>query len=171
MQSIGLTFITLIGIVMLGFGGFYSIQKLKDPKAYIVATDQKVGDLYKINQSSIDEDISLYKTVPIIPEIPEPVADPIKTTSDTSSDTSLTAKIQKIIDQKIVLKNGSRGAYVGAIQEFMNLYFKKSAKIDNDFGKLLEADLKKFQTQNKISATGQTGPQTLNAMVAWLKKN
>lgn len=60
---------------------------------------------------------------------------------------------------------------MGTIQTFMNAYFKKTLKIDNDFGKTLEADVKKFQTQNKITATGQVATKTIQAMINWTEKN
>jgi hypothetical protein len=35
----------------------------------------------------------------------------------------------------------------------------------------LESNVKKFQSQNKISQTGQVGASTLQMMIMWLEKN
>jgi hypothetical protein len=113
---------------------------------------------------------------------------PIDTTSPTTQDSEQNALVSigigaqthfsetlllitEVRYQKIVFKKGSRGAAVGTIQTFMNAYFKKTLKIDNDFGKTLEADVKKFQTQNKITATGQVATKTIQAMINWTEKN
>jgi hypothetical protein len=95
---------------------------------------------------------------------------PKSDTTTTSSDTTL-GTLKNLLQQKTVLKMGSKGPAVGAVQKVMNAYFTKNLKIDNDFGKTLETDLKKFQTQNKITPTGQTGPQTLQKLIDWVGKH
>ena len=68
------------------------------------------------------------------------------------------------------MKVGSKGTRVGTVQNFLNLYFKTSKKIDNDFGATMKADVIKFQKAVGLTADGQTGPTTYLKMIDWLKK-
>ncbi len=158
MKSISFTIITLLVIGGLGAGGYFAVKSLKDPSSYIPVTTTRIGDLHRIEtepQSTVVE-----------PTTPAPVvvvADPVEN--------DLKTNIQGLIDKKITLKVGSKGPNVGYIQEFMNNYFKKKLKVDNDFGKTLEANIKAFQKATGVSQTGQIGPTTLGKMVDWLNKN
>ena len=167
MRNIGFTIATSGLVIALAAGGYFALTSMTDPGHYAQGNEQSIGDLYAV-QTTKDT------PAPVFDE-PETTAAPV--TTQTPADTKpapvqtsndLASRIQSLIDQKIVLKAGSKGANVGTIQEFMNKYLAKTLKIDNDFGKTLEANVKTFQAQNKISATGQVGPQTLAKMKAWL---
>lgn len=164
MKSFGFTLLSLLIIVALIIGGYFAVTSLKSPASYVDAKTEKIGDLRQVVTDTGP------RAIPEGTETPAP--EPVVTTpppADTSSD--LQTNIQKLADAQTVLKIGAKGASVGYIQEFMNLYFKKTAKVDGDFGKTTETNVKTFQGQNKITQTGQVGPQTLKAMVAWLEKN
>ncbi len=98
------------------------------------------------------------------------------TTSSSSSTTSsgsygdLENALQKLIDDNVLMKNGSRGTRVGTIQEFLNVYNGTDSKMDNDFGATTENQVKAFQKTEGLSADGQTGPNTYKKMIEWLKK-
>ena len=168
MKQFGFTLVTLAVIGLLGYGGYFALMSLKNPKTYIVQDREKIGDLHKL-ATTTDSD-SARKSHEALA-----VATTTATTSVTASvvvsDNSLQTQLQNLLDQKTVLKKGSRGVVVGTVQTFMNMYFKKTLKIDNDFGKTLEADIKKFQAENKITATGQVATKTIQTMIDWLGKN
>ena len=158
MKSISFTMITLLVIGGLGAGGYFAVKSLKDPSSYIPTTTPRIGDLHRIEtepQSTVVETTP----APVVASTVDPLENDLKT------------NIQSLIDKKITLKVGSKGVNVGYIQQFMNAYFKKSLKMDNDFGKTLETNVKVFQKATGVSQTGQIGPTTLGKMVEWLNKN
>jgi peptidoglycan hydrolase-like protein with peptidoglycan-binding domain len=162
MKSFSFTFLTVVIIGALIAGGYFAIKSLKDPVSYTKNTSNRIGDLHRLEtepQSTVPDPAPVEPvTTTTIPE-PEPVEKDLKT------------NIQTLIDKKITLKIGSKGTNVGYVQEFMNLYFKKNLKIDNDFGKTLEANVKAFQKATGVTQTGQVGPTSLGKMVDWLSKN
>jgi hypothetical protein len=168
MKQFGFTLTTLFCIGLLGYGGFVAIKKLEDPKKYIIENNERLGDIHKVatgaeeNKRSPVGERLVVETKPVTTQV---------STIDSTNGPDLQMRIQKIIDQKLILKKGVKGEPVAAVQEFMNQYFKTSAKVDSDFGKNLEANVKKFQTANKISSTGQIATKTLQAMIDWLIKN
>jgi hypothetical protein len=82
----------------------------------------------------------------------------------------LISKLQDLIADKILMKKGSRGTRVGTVQEFLNLYGIK-IDVDNDYGDGTVNGIKKFQTDQKLSADGQAGATTFQKMIDWLNKN
>ena len=165
------TFITLLIVVGLSVGGYVAVTSLKDPTSYISKTPEKIGDLHKIEtdpETTIPDPNDVSVVLPTVPTLSEPTSTP--STLDTSS-TDLKSNIQKMINSKVTLKVGSKGPNVGYVQTFMNLYFKKSLKVDNDFGPTLEANVKTFQKATGVTQTGQIGPATLGKMIDWLTKN
>lgn len=168
MKQFGFTLATLVIIGLLGYGGYFALTSLKNPKSYMVTSTEKIGDLHKLATTPDSDSVrrvheSVTSTAPVVT--------PSVTTTAPTSNNSLQGSLKNLLDQKIVLKKGVTGPAVGTIQTFMNAYFKKTLKIDNDFGKTLEADVKKFQTQNKITATGQVATKTIQTMITWVQKN
>ena len=152
------TIITVVLIAILGGGGYLALSSFKNPASYLPITNERIGDLHRIEtepQAAVAE--------PTTPAPVVTVADPVEN--------DLKTAIQGLIDKKITLKIGSKGPNVGYIQEFMNRKNKKTLKIDNDFGKTLEANVKAFQKAVGVTQTGQIGPATLGKMVDWLNKN
>lgn len=172
MKSFAFTFSTIIIIGVLGYGGYRALTSLSSPDSYVSKDTEKLGDLYPISSRSEDGQGSVTTSAAVVTTVPDtqPVpAVPIVKTPVASN--SLEASLEAMASAKASFKKGSKGISIGYIQKFMNIYFKKNLKIDNDFGKTLEADIKKFQSQNKISQTGQIGQSTLQVMVMWLKNN
>lgn len=168
MKQFGFTIATVVIIGLLGYGGYFALTSLKNPKTYIVTSTEKIGDLHKLATTTDSDSVRRVHEagVATTSAVTSSVA-----TSTPVADNSLQAQLQNLLDQKIILKKGSTGPAVGTIQTVMNAYFKKTLKIDNDFGKTLEADVKKFQTQNKITATGQVATKTIQTMIIWVQKN
>ncbi len=162
MKSISFTIITLLSIGALGVGGYFALRSLKDPSLYVSTTTPRIGDLHRLET---DPQSTIIETPEVV------IADVPKTQPVESEENDLKANIQSLINNKTILKMGSKGIAVGYVQQFMNLYFKKSLKVDNDFGKTLETNVKTFQKAFGVTQTGQIGPATLGKMVDWLNKN
>lgn len=172
MKRFGFTFITVLFIGLLGYGGYYAVASLKDPKTYISDSGERIGDIHRV-ATSTDEggEKSVFEMdLGLATETASSTGVVLTATSSKiSSETSLIARLETLISKNIVVKQGDKGEYVGTIQMFMNSHYNKSAKIDNDFGKNLLTLVKKFQSENKISVTGQIGPQTQKKMLELAK--
>jgi murein L,D-transpeptidase YcbB/YkuD len=161
MNRISFTVVTVIIILLLMWIGWYAFITLKMPASD--APSEKIGDIYTVATDPVGQgDVAPVSEAPSSSDTATSVAD--------STPDSLQDRLQKLLDAKTTLKIGSKGPAVGTIQEFMNLYFKKTLKVDNDFGKTLEANVKAFQKANGITQTGQVGTQGLTKMIEWVKK-
>ena len=172
MKSIGFT---LVSVVLVGFllvGGYFAITHLKSPASYVPASSQTVGDLQVI-ATDPDTNTTSPASAGVTTAVtnPPPVATGTTSSSGSATSSTLSANLKTLIANKTTLKVGSKGTNVGYLEQFMNLYLKKTSKIDNVFGKTLQANVKTFQKQNKLSQEGTVGPQTLQAMVSWLANN
>lgn len=112
-------------------------------------------------------------------QVSETPANTTNTTSSSSNTTNTTSSgsygdlenaLQKLIDDNVLMKKGSKGTRVGTIQEFLNIYNGTDSKMDNDFGATTENQVKAFQKAEGLSADGQTGSGTYKKMIEWLKK-
>ena len=170
MKRFAFNLLMIVVLAALCYGGYYCIKSLTDPKRYVVNDNVTLGDLHRVDSSAINIDASTSGTADSTSSATTSDTAPASdaTTPPPSPSSALSSALQAIAAKKVVLKQGAANTAVGTVQQFMNLYFQKNVKIDNDFGKALTADVKKFQSQNKISATGQVGAQTLQQMVAWL---
>jgi len=185
MKSVGFTVVSLLIVACLIIAGYFALTGLKNPASYVTPSGPTVGDLQNI---TTDPDTNTTTTVAasiaastateattITPPVTTASASASSTAPSTSSGSSssatLTANLKKLIANNTTLKAGSKGASVGYVEQFMNLYLKKSATIDNDFGKTLTANVITFQKQNKLPQTGMVGSETLQMMVQWMTNN
>lgn len=83
---------------------------------------------------------------------------------------TLINELQKLIDDKVTMREKSKGTRVGTVQKFLNLYFGTNKKVDNDFGATTKADLIKFQQAVRTTADGVASTSTFQKMIEWLKK-
>ena len=83
---------------------------------------------------------------------------------------SLIDELQKLIQDNIFMKVGSRGTRVETVQKFLNIYNNKTTKIDNDYGAGTKNAVMAFQKAVGISSDGQAGAGTFSKMIDWLKK-
>jgi hypothetical protein len=102
-----------------------------------------------------------------------PVETPPQTPAEgqsSSSFSSLIGGLQKLVDDNVLMKSGSRGSRVGVVQEFLNIYTGVDARVDNDYGPGTETRVRNFQRENGLTADGQAGPNTYRKMIEWLNK-
>jgi murein L,D-transpeptidase YcbB/YkuD len=166
MKGFIFTFVTLILIVALGAGGYFAIKSMTKPASYIPKTIETIGDLHTV-VTDPNTGTLLIQT-PIIASSTPTVT---STTSSSGIQKTLSDNLDLMISKKIALKLGDKNANVGYVEQFMNLYFKKTLPIDNTFDKVLKSNVMTFQKQNKISQTGSAGTATFQMMVLWLKNN
>jgi murein L,D-transpeptidase YcbB/YkuD len=173
MKQFGFTLITILFLGLLGYGGYFAIASLKDPKIYVSDSGERIGDLHRVATTTDDgAEKSIYELNLDLAEKTASTTEQVlaATSSTATPSTSLVGRLETLISKNIVLKRGSKGDDVGTIQMFMNEHYSKQSKIDNDFGPRLETDVKKFQAEHKISTTGQLGPQTQKKMLEIAKK-
>jgi len=140
-----------------------------------------LGGLVYWSVSSMDNGVYYTRDIdnaePIIEDTEEPVVtepvvqEPEETSSISAEKQELIAKIEKLKSDVVVMKNGSRGTRVGTVQTFLNLYNNTDKRVDNDYGPKTVAAVKAFQSDQGLSADGETGPNTYDKMIEWLQNN
>jgi peptidoglycan hydrolase-like protein with peptidoglycan-binding domain len=93
-----------------------------------------------------------------------------ETESNLGTYSDLISRLQDLIDDVVLMKEGSRGTRVGTVQEFLNLYNDTTGGIDNDYGPGTKSKVAAFQKAEGLSADGQAGPNTYRAMIEWLNE-
>lgn len=83
---------------------------------------------------------------------------------------NLINELEKLIADKVVMKEKSRGTRVGTVQIFLNIYNGTSKKVDNDYGKGTKLDVANFQKAVGLAADGEAGATTFQKMIDWLKQ-
>jgi hypothetical protein len=170
-------FIACAGLVYLGYVLLRPTPYLSGeaPKK-IVVTESDPVESELTGNSRFDEsdpeflDSLLEEETPVETEtVTAPVVEtPVEVS--TSEHSSLISALQKLIDDKIYMKVGSRGTRVGSVQEFLNIYHTKQVRADNDYGAGTKTRVAEFQKAVGVTADGETGPQTYQKMIDWLKK-
>ena len=82
----------------------------------------------------------------------------------------LLTKLQGLIDDDIYMKKGSHGTRVGTVQKFLNLYFDKQIRVDNEYGPNTMYLVRKFQQKEGLSPDGLAGPDTYRKMIELIKE-
>jgi len=168
-------FIVCAGLVYLGYFLLRPTPYLSGeaPKKIVVTesepnTESELSGNSRFDESDpeflaslLEEEVSIETPV---------VFTPVVETETSSEYASLTQALQKLIDEKIYMKVGSRGTRVGIVQEFLNIYHTKQARADNDYGAGTKTRVSEFQKTVGVTADGETGPQTYQKMIDWLKK-
>ena len=164
-------FIAAIFFIIVGAVGHWAFSSLDFGRARdaviedIQGTEDAVQDINDITDSLADltqeiEDNSQDASdeVPVVEETPNPHAD-------------LITSLEKLITDEVYMKVGSGGTRVGTIQKFLNVFNNTSGGVDNDFGNGTKSKVIAFQKDAKITADGQPGPSTYQAMIDWLEDN
>lgn len=184
MESFKANLIVFLFILAIAGLAFWAVQELRSGTDTFIVENMK-EDVAPIVTSSADDLITSPSTVEIDTSVDEgnqetPPQDTTVSSGDASTDDAsqssgkhadLIAKLQKLIDDKILMKKGSQGTRVGTVQEFLNLYNGTDARIDNDYGDTTANAIKKFQSEQGLSADGQAGTGTYAKMIEWLKAN
>ena len=176
MENFKFILISIIIIAGMGLLGYWAVRTLEPGDVYV--SKQKQIALEEKNQELEKEIRELKNQLAALEpkETEKPTVTPTTTTTPTKPATvtykyqSLINDLQKIVTDKVFMKEGSQGTRVGTVQTFLNIYNKTSKKVDNDFGAGTKTDLIIFQKAEKITADGEAGPGTFQKMIDWLKK-
>jgi murein L,D-transpeptidase YcbB/YkuD len=95
-------------------------------------------------------------------ETPEPVSDDAELTD---AEKELRDALERLIEDNIYMKKGSRGTRVGTVQKFLNWYFDTNIAVDNEYGPGTMGNVRKFQEAEGITADGLAGPGTYTKMI------
>ncbi|MFT7557428.1 MAG: murein L,D-transpeptidase YcbB/YkuD [Planctomycetota bacterium] len=157
----------VVSLLWVGYWGFFSLGE-----GTAVVYDASLGTATSAPTETLPSiaDVVIKNTEPEeLPEFlqtPEPVTE--TQVSIPGEHQQLADSLQNLIDEKVQMKVGSRGTRVGVVQQFLNIFLETDARIDNDFGPGTSANIKKFQSSAGVTADGQPGPQTYQAMLGWL---
>lgn len=173
MENFKFILISIIIIAGMSLLGYWAVRTLPTGDVYV--SKQKQQMLEEKNRELIEEIAKLKsdlgslqaKQEEKVVEQPVVTKAPITTTLKHQS---LINDLQKLVNEKIFMKQGSQGTRVGTLQTFLNIYNNTSKKVDNDYGAGTKTDLINFQKAEKITADGEAGPSTFQKMIDWLKK-
>lgn len=173
-------YLLIVGFVgALGFGGYWAATSLGDPVRIADTEDIRVvAQTPSITTSSSDEQVKNSETPTttdseVVVENPQTQPEtPSTSTPGTNNSThsDLISRLQKLISDKVLMKEGSRGTRVGTVQDFLNVYNKTSGGVDNDYGAGTKTKVAAFQKAQGLTADGQAGPATYQKMIDWLNK-
>jgi peptidoglycan hydrolase-like protein with peptidoglycan-binding domain len=179
MENIKFALFSIIILALLAFLGYWAFSSIESGSAHLnnqelKTVTQENEDLKEeisnlknkitVLESKIKEQTTIVPEPEIVIEKPKPVEQTLLKYQ------TLIDELQKLVTDNVFMKKGSQGPRVGTVQNFLNLYNKTSIKIDNDFGPSMETLIKKFQTDQKLTADGEVGPNTYKKMIDWLKK-
>lgn len=164
-------FVFIIGVLALGLWAVGSITSKNDS---IIGSHEST-DVGPVVTTEPDPNyVPPTTSSPETPVVTNPEPEPPSTnptpTTPTGEHSELIADLQDLIDDKILMKKGSRGTRVGTVQKFLNEYGIK-VSIDNDYGDSVVTAVKKFQQEQKLGADGQAGEGTYKKMIEWLENN
>lgn len=172
MENIKFYVVTFLLIAGAGFLGYGAISSLRDPVYYVNnQTLTTVGDL-KTNTPAEDTPADTAApvadtTTPEAPVVTEPVT-PAPSTTTTSKNADLIARLQKI-PSGTILKIGSKGDDVKAVQQALNILAAAKLTVNSSFDEKTVAAVRKYQTSVKLPSTGQVSDKTLAVIVSKLK--
>lgn len=172
---------SILVLGLLGFASYWAFSTIESGSIHV--DNQKLEDLENENQKLAKQIADLERTNDLLKEeettlpiVQEPIKEaPVVSTTPTTTTPQTTYKyqtlineLQKLVDRNVYLKLKSQGADVGTVQKFLVLY-GSSVKVDNDYGATTVTAVKAFQKAEKITADGETGPNTYKKMISWLK--
>lgn len=162
-------YLLIVGFVgVLGFGGYWAATSLNEPVRLAETEDIQVVAQTPVTvvTDTVSEPVTTPDTSSQTPQTTSETTVP--TTNGQHSD--LIARLQKLITDNVLMKEGSRGTRVGTVQEFLNVYNKTSGGLDNDYGPGTKTKVAAFQKAQGLTADGQAGPATYQKMIDWLNK-
>lgn len=184
MENLKSTLFLIIIILVIGIIGYWAVATLQSGPNHLATEEverlKQENEALKKEAKSLNNELSgLQSEVkeeapsPVIKEEVKPIAtEKPKTepTTTTYKNQTLINELQKLIDANVFMKLKSVGTRVGSVQKFLNLYFKTSLRIDNDYGEAMKKRVMEFQKDQGLTADGEAGPSTFRKMIEWLKK-
>ena len=175
MENIKFYVVTFLLIAGAGFLGYGAISSLRDPVYYV--NNQTLTTVGELKTGTPIETTTSDTTTPIgdttaseAPVVAEPVTpSPTPTTTSTTlKNADLIARLQKI-PSGTILKTGSKGDDVKAVQQALNILAAAKLTVNSSFDAKTVAAVRKYQTSVKLPSTGQVSDKTLASMIAKLK--
>ncbi|KKS11760.1 MAG: Peptidoglycan binding domain-containing protein [Parcubacteria group bacterium GW2011_GWB1_41_5] len=160
MEKLKFALFAIVVLGLLGLLGYWAITTLQSGTESKMSEQKTKNDLSAL-QAKLPASAPIETSAPKKPELV------------TYKYQSLIGELQKLIDNRVVLKLKSRGANVGTVQRFLNIYNNTSARpvrVDNDYGAGTVKLVTTFQKAEGLTANGEAGPETFNKMIDWLKK-
>ncbi|MDD3662556.1 MAG: peptidoglycan-binding protein [Candidatus Pacebacteria bacterium] len=179
MENFKFGIFSIIILALLAFISYWAFSSIESGSSHLY--NQELKDLTRENNdlkeeiTSLKNEILILKseltenTSVVINEEPEEDNSP-STNEEVSQNQTLINELQKLINDNIYMKRGSKGERVGTVQKFLNIYNNTSTRVDNDYGPGMETAIRKYQTDRGLTVDGEAGPNTFKNMIEWLKK-
>ena len=152
----------------MAFLGYWAVGGLKAATDSLVSSGGVVEDFGPIPVSNIEEENN---TPAVVEETQSPEPEEVSTSTGVTGEyANLILDLEDLIDDNILMKKGSKGTRVGTVQEFL-VEYGINMSVDNDYGDTTVNAVKKFQSEQGLSADGQAGAGTFRKMVEWLRQN
>ena len=175
MEKLNFTLILIIVLVLLGIIGYWSVTSLQSGSEHKLY--QKIDQLEEQNKELKEETENLEKDLATAEsrleelepkeELPSETDQPLveKPQATPSKYDTIIGELQVLINDKIMMKVGSRGTRVGTVQRFLNIYNGTSNRVDNDYGQGMKIAVIAFQKAQGVTADGEAGPGTFQKMI------
>lgn len=172
-KSILIVLIILILTIVAAYWAFATLEP-----GSLSASKQREADLLKENQALRDQVSKLENQLSALQSESQPAPSASGTDQPSVQNQApasykyqdLIGQLQKLISDKVVMKEKSQGTRVGTVQKFLQTYGNTSIKVDNDYGKGTVSAVAAFQKAEGLSPDGNAGPATFQKMIDWLKK-
>ncbi|MFT7328324.1 MAG: hypothetical protein ACI870_000511 [Crocinitomicaceae bacterium] len=165
-----------IFLVILGLAAYWALTNLDNGISY--TRDNIVQDA-DLSQEEPDQQANTVNNQIILTALDasgelEVIAEEkpiVETTPASVENSELISAIETLVADGITMDNGDTGSRVGTVQKFLDIYFgDKKVSIDNDFGPTTKGLVRDFQNTELNGGDGRIGPNTLRAMIEYLKK-
>jgi len=163
----------LVFILILGFGAYWALTNLDTGVSY---SKNEIVSLTETDEPAADSEVNTVNNETLIVVDSNPTEEPIDEEvapdpePSESSNSELVVELEKLVDANVMLNSGSNGGQVKTVQEFLAVYFSdRTISIDSDFGPTTKNLVKEYQTKELNGGDGRVGPNTLQAMIDYLK--
>lgn len=174
MEKLKFTLFSVVILALIGIIGYWSFVSLQSGSEYV--KDEKIKQLEKENEDLSKEVERLAGELSVLEVKVEESASTVEQGVEETPEPavykyqSLINELEKLVDGNIFLKEGSKGAHVGTVQSFLNIYNNTSNRMDNDYGAGTTKVVSAFQKDSGLSADGEAGVNTFKKMIDWLQK-
>jgi len=174
MENFKFILILIIVLIIVSIIGYWAIFTIEPGSVYV--EKQKQQELEEKNAKLEEEIAKLSEELDTLKSTEKSITEnipnekPIEDKITSVKYENLINELQKLIDDKVYMKEKSRGTRVGTVQTFLNIYNNTSKKVDNDYGIGTKTDVIEFQKDKGLTADGEAGPSTFQKMIDWLKE-